>query len=98
MNLELSRYIEGDLDDIADFIAQDSPLRAVSFIRAIRSKFLVIQSNPLHYQLRLDIGEDARLVSVGHYTILFRVVDTQTVRIERVVYGARDLPEVLDAP
>jgi toxin ParE1/3/4 len=39
MQLELSRYIEGDLDDIADFIAQDNPKRAVTFIQGIRSKF-----------------------------------------------------------
>jgi plasmid stabilization system protein ParE len=31
--LEFSRFIEGDLDDIADFIAQDNPLRAVTFIK-----------------------------------------------------------------
>lgn len=38
MQLELSRYIESDLDDIADFIAQDNPSRAVTFIQDIRSR------------------------------------------------------------
>ncbi len=32
MRLELSRYIKGDLDNIADYIAQDNPRRAVTFI------------------------------------------------------------------
>ena len=41
MQLELSRYVEGDLDDIADFIAQDNPVRAVTFIQDIRTKFSI---------------------------------------------------------
>lgn len=36
MRLELSRYVEDDLDAIADFIAQDNPSRAVTFIQDIR--------------------------------------------------------------
>ena len=39
MRLELSHFIESDLDDIADRIAQDNPLRAVTFIKDIRAKF-----------------------------------------------------------
>ena len=35
MRLELSCYIEGDLDGIADYIAQDNPHRAVTFIQDI---------------------------------------------------------------
>jgi len=35
MRLELSSYVEGDLQEIAEWIAQDNPRRAVSFIREI---------------------------------------------------------------
>ena len=31
MRLEISRFIEGDLDDVASYIAQDNPHRAVTF-------------------------------------------------------------------
>ena len=94
MQLKFSRFIEGDLDEIADFIAQDNPRRAVTFIKEIRSKFTEIQNNPLAYQLRSDIGDEARMVTVGNYAILFRIMG-DTVRIERVAYGSRDLPNVL---
>lgn len=97
MRLELSRFVETDLDDIASFIAQDNPHRALSFIQDIRAKFRDIQGAPLIYRLRPDIGEDARLALVGHYAILFRIVG-DAVRIERVVYGGRDLPAVFDPP
>ena len=83
MQLEFSRYVEGDLDSIADFIAQDNPNRAVTFIQNIRSKFFDIQRNPLIFQLRPDIGEDARMATIGNYAILFRITG-EVVRIERV--------------
>ena len=96
MRLELSAFVETDLDEIAAFIADDNPGRAVTFIQDIRAKFRVIQRTPLLYQLRPDIGEEARMATVGYYAILFRVMDV-VVRIERVVYGGRDLPNVFDA-
>ena len=90
MRLELSRFIEGDLGAIADYIAKDNPVRAVSFIREIRAQIGAIGKNPLLYRLRPEIGEDARMAFTGNYAILFRV-HGKTVRIERVVYGGRDL-------
>ena len=95
MQIELSRYIEEDLDVIADFIAQDNPKRAATFIQDIRGKFYNIQREPLIYQLRSDIGEDARMATVGNYAILFRIMGN-VVRIERVVYGGRNLSGVFD--
>jgi plasmid stabilization system protein ParE len=91
MHLELSRFVESDLDAIAEFIAADSPRRAIAFIQEIRAKFALIAREPLLYQLRPDIGEQARLAGVGNYAILFRIV-AGVVRIERVVYGGRELP------
>ena len=95
MRLEISSFIEGDLDDIASYIAQDNPRRAVTFIQDIRAKFLDLQRNPLLYQLRPDIGEEARMATVGNYAILFRITG-ETVRIERATYGGRDLPAMFD--
>jgi hypothetical protein len=46
MRVELSRFIEADLDTIAEYIAQDSPARAVSFIREIRARFRVVGQDP----------------------------------------------------
>lgn len=93
--LELSPFVEGDLDAIAEYIAQDNPHRALTFIQDIRSKFYEIGRSPLIYQLRPDIGAEARMATVGNYAILFRV-EQEVIRIERVVYGGRDLPGVFE--
>lgn len=86
MRAELSSFIEGDLDSIADYIAQGNPARAASFIQEIRA----VAQNPYLYQVRGEIGADARIAIVGRYVILFHVTG-DIVRIERVVYGGRDL-------
>jgi len=94
MRVELSRFIEGDLDAIAEYIAQDSPSRAISFLHEIGVQIHKIGGHPLLYQLRPEIGEGARLAVVGRYVILFRMAG-EVVRIERVVYGSRDLLALL---
>ncbi len=95
MRLVLSGFVESDLDEIASYIAQDNPHRAVTFIQDIRAKFQDIARSPLIYQLRPDIGDQARMATVGNYAILFRAIG-DNLRIERVTYGGRDLPTLLD--
>ena len=90
MRLELSSFVENDLATIGDYIAAENPARALSFIRELRALFGKIGKHPLLYQLRPEIGTDARLVAHGNYVILFRVVG-EVVRIERVAHGSRNL-------
>jgi len=72
VRLELSRFVESDLNAIAAFIAEDNPRRALSFLGEIQEKILRIGEQPLLYQLRPEIGEAARIAVVGNYLILFR--------------------------
>lgn len=94
MHVEFSALAESDLEAIADYIALDNPRRAVSFVREIRGQCRVLGEHPLLYRPRPEIGPDARLVAVGRYVILFRLLD-EVVRIERVVHGSRDLLQLL---
>lgn len=93
MRVELSPHIERDLDEIAEWIMQGNPSRALSFIREIREEFRKIGQSPWLHQLRPEIGEEARLAVVGRYVILFWIAG-DVVRIERVVFGGRDLPDL----
>jgi len=90
MRLRLSKYVPGDLEEIADYIAQDSPRNAVRFIRILRRRMQEIAKQPLLFQLRPELGQDARLATQGNYIILFRILNN-TVRVERVLHGSRDL-------
>jgi len=84
MRVEFSKFVESDLEAIADYIEQDNPRRAVSFIREMRERIQKVGRNPLAYRVRPELGEDAGMAVVGRYVILFRVV-VDVVRIERVV-------------
>jgi toxin ParE1/3/4 len=55
MRVEFSSLVEGDLDAIADYIAQDNPTRAVSFLAEIGAQIRAIGQNPLLYRLRPEL-------------------------------------------
>jgi toxin ParE1/3/4 len=65
MRLEFSAFVEGDLEEIADYIAADNPRRAVTFLQEIRAELVRVGHAPQLYQLRQDIGEDARFARVA---------------------------------
>jgi toxin ParE1/3/4 len=95
MRLSFSPYVPGDLEEIADYIAQDSPRQAIRMIRLLRERMKQIAVQPQLYRIRPELGPDARLASAGQYVILFRI-HRNTLRIERVVHGSRDLFPMLD--
>ena len=94
MRIEVSSFVEGDLDAIAGSIAQDNPRRALSVIQEIRAQILDLGRSPLRFRLRTELEEEARIAWVGRYGILFRIHD-DAVRVERVVYGTHDLLALL---
>jgi plasmid stabilization system protein ParE len=56
----------------------------------LRARIKEIAKRPEIYRLRPELGEDARVAPVGNYLILFRIRQN-TVRIERVLQGNRDI-------
>jgi plasmid stabilization system protein ParE len=94
MRLRLSPFVPGDLEGIAEYIARDSPRQALRVLRQLRARLKEIARQPLLYRLRPEIGAEARLANMGSYVVLFRIREN-TVRIERVVHGGRNLPALL---
>src|SRR5208337_2697561 len=95
MRLRLSPCVPGDLEEIAEYIAQDSPRHATRMLHLLRARMKEIARNPKIFRLRPEIGAEARLATVGNYVILFRIRQN-AVRIERVVHGSRDLLPMLE--
>jgi plasmid stabilization system protein ParE len=95
MRLRLSPCVPGDLEEIAEYIAQDSPRHAARMLRLLRARIKEIARNPRIYRLRPEIGAEARLATLGNYVILFRIRQN-TVRIERVAHGSRNLLPMLE--
>ena len=83
-----------DLIDIGDYIARDSRANARRFVARLQGRCRQIGHAPLSYRSREDLASGLRMAPLGRYVIFFRMLD-DTVRIERVLHGARNLPGVL---
>lgn len=90
MILEFSSEAERDLEQIADYLAEHNPLRALSFIRELRGKCedLVDRPDSLalvplyeHHHIRRHVH--------GNYLIFYRV-ETGKVIIIHILHGTTD--------
>lgn len=91
-HLQFTPLAEQDLEDIADFIAQDNPERALTFIQALRSACLRVATHPEAYRLRPELGEGVRACPFRHYRIFYRRRDAE-ILILRIFHAARLPPD-----
>jgi len=83
-----------DLDQIYDFIAEDSPQRAIAFVRRIHQHCQTLSEMPERAPRRNDLGEGVRLlVFEKRIAIAYRIHD-ETVEILRIFYAGRDYQAV----
>ncbi len=90
MRVVISAAAEDDLTDIAVYIAQDSPIRAMSFVDELEGKANSSAQTPLKGIARDHLWPGARLLVHGAYGIYYLISD-QTVVVLRVLHSARDV-------
>jgi len=78
-----------DLDGILEYIARDNPAAAVRFAETLKEKCNTLARFPLLGASRDQLAERLRVFSVGNYAIYYRP-EGESLRIERVLHGARD--------
>lgn len=90
MILEFSSEAENDLEQIADYVAQDDPRRALSFVRELRSKCegLLDAPNSFAFVPRFEHHGVRRRIH-GKYLIFYRV-GSEKVVIIHILHGATD--------
>lgn len=95
MKLVLAREAEADLERIGDYIAQDNPRRAVSFVLELRERTHGLLSNPRAYPLvpRYE-GLGIRRCVHGNYLIFYRVTADE-VLVLHILHGAMDVEALL---
>ena len=81
---------EKDLEDIWQYIAEDSVKRASNFLRLIERKIRYLSKNPLAGRARTELVTNLRSFPVGNY-MLFYQPSAAGVKIVRVLHGARDI-------
>ncbi len=88
--LVITPLAEIDTEEIGDYIANDNPDRAFSFIIELRGQCQKIALSPQAYRLRRELGHDIRSCAHGNYVIFFSH-DEKDVRILRILHGARNI-------
>lgn len=81
---------EADLEHIGDYIAQDSPLRALSYVRELSAQCRKIASAPLRYRARAELAQGLRSCAYEQYVIFFVVRDAG-ISVIRILHRAQDI-------
>jgi toxin ParE1/3/4 len=95
MKVEITSAAEADLEGIADYIARDNPVRAVSFVRELYERCLDIADMPEAWPIvpRYQHHHIRRRVH-GRYLIFYRV-SADCITILHVLNGAMDVEAIL---
>jgi toxin ParE1/3/4 len=90
LKIEFSREASLDLEAIGDWIAQDNPSRAYSFIEGLREDCLTLKDFSERNVIfkKSDLG-DVRQRPYGNY-VIFYIIKNDIVIIARILHGARD--------
>ncbi len=91
MRVTMSPLAERDLEAIGDYIAEDNPWRALSFVAELRAQCAKIAKAPQAYRARPDLAEGLRSCAHGSYVIFF-IATKARLTIVRVLHGAIDIP------
>jgi toxin ParE1/3/4 len=88
---------DADLEAIYRFIANDSPDRAIAFIRRIRTRCNTLETMPFRGRSRSDLAEGVRtIVFERRVVIAYRVLDDR-LTVLRLIYAGQNI-EDLDWP
>ena len=95
MKVDITSAAEADLEAIADYIARDNPMRALSFVRELYERCLDIAEMPAAWPIvpRYEHHGIRRRVH-GRYLIFYRV-SADCIIILHVLNGAMDVEAIL---
>ena len=90
MKVRLARSAKADLSAIADWIGEDNPQRAASFVRELYERCMSLAHRPKRFPVARHVESVAvRKLSHRDYLIFYAVLDDQ-VEIIHIIHGARD--------
>ncbi|ESQ81293.1 type II toxin-antitoxin system RelE/ParE family toxin [Asticcacaulis sp. YBE204] len=95
MKVEYTKPARNDLREIANYIAQDNPRRALSFTVELRNKAETIGDAPYGFPIMERYQyEGIRRKPFRDYLIFYRI-NADAIWILRVLHSARDIDELL---
>lgn len=90
MQVRLSNAAERELEDIGNFIANDNPLRAVSFVQELVERCHGLADHSKRYPVITTWrGLQIRRCPYRYY-LIFYVLDERGLEIAHIIHGSRD--------
>ncbi len=93
MPYAIAPIARNDLLEIWFHVAKDRPEAADRLVDSFYERFVLLSEHPLLGELRSDLGDQIRQLSVGAY-LLFYVPTDNGIRVIRVLHGSRDIPAI----
>lgn len=95
MRCIFSDLAETDLEAIGDYIAQDNPARALSFVQELRSHSQRLTNAPKRAIVDWIDGMPVRIAPHGNYNIYFSFIEDEgIIYIMHIRHGSRQKPEL----
>lgn len=89
------RYVEGDLREIRDYIAKESPESARRLMVRFVGAFRLLANHPELGHVREDLQVPSlRFWPVGPYLVVY--LAKKPIEVVAIVHGARDVPSVVN--
>jgi toxin ParE1/3/4 len=93
--INVSAAAEADLESIGNWIAEENPNRAVTFVRELRERCHGLVDMPRAFPLVPRFEHTGiRRRRYGSYLIFYRV-DAAAIEIVRIIHGAREYETIL---
>lgn len=93
MSFTLSREAEIDLEDIANYTAENwDKEQAAKYLRELNEKFVLIAENPLLNRERTELKQPIRIQHYESHIILYTTLN-ETVHIIRVLHQSMAIEE-----
>lgn len=94
------RYLpvaDSDLLEIFDFIAQDSPNRALSYLEKLDKRVGLLEHNPELGRIPRNqkLREFGYRVLIVESYLLFYIIRGRLIEVHRVVHGSRNLDDLI---
>lgn len=95
MRLRVTQAAREELEAIGNFIAEDNPLRADSFVTELLERCASLALHASRYPVATQWrGRELRRCPFGRYLIFYSVVD-DVLEINHIVHSARDYMRLL---
>lgn len=95
MRIWLSEAAEHELEEIAKFIGNDSPLRAASFVQELVERCYGLADQSRRYPVvTLWHGMEIRRCPFRHY-LIFYVINERGLEIAHIIHSSRDYLNLL---